>query len=389
MSESQPLNVLIVGGGVAALEAAFALQRLADDMVDVTLLAPEQFFATQALAVLEPFAAGHTPREPLARIAADAGARLVRGHMTSIDVEGHEARTADGATIGYDVALIAVGALKRAPYPHVLTFGSPGAGARMHGLVQDLEAGYVRRVAFVVPSDTSWPMPLYELALMSAERAYDVSAHCELMLLTAEEAPLALFGREASRALQVRLAAASVGLLTGVQVDVPNKKLIELGSGERLSVDRIVTLPILEGPAVDGLPADARGFIPVDRHCRVQGAPDVFAAGDATHFPVKQGGLACQQADAAAEASAARAGAAIEPRSDDAVLAGVLLTERDATVLLRPGADAGARVAAQPLWWPPSKIAGRELKHRIGTLPRRSIPHDVEGVEIHRPLVGA
>lgn len=65
--------------------------------------------------------------------------------------------TTDGATIGYDALLIAVGGIQRAPARHVLTFGLPGSEERMHGLVQDLEAGFVRRIAFVVPLRVTWP----------------------------------------------------------------------------------------------------------------------------------------------------------------------------------------------------------------------------------------
>jgi sulfide:quinone oxidoreductase len=393
MSDLQPLRVLIVGGGAAALEAAFGLQRLAGERVDVTIVAPDELFATQALAVLGPFAAGHAPREPLAGIAAKAGARFRRARMARVDVDGHQVVTTDGEAIGYDVLLVAVGAVAHERHPRALTFGSPGAGERMHGLIQDLEDGYVRRVAFVIPGDVSWPMPLYELALMTAERAYDCSAHCELMLLTAEDAPLALFGSEASRALEVRLADAGVGLLTGVHVEVLEPRLLELHpGGDRLHVDRVVTLPRLEGPSVPGLPADAGGFIPVDRHGRVAGAADVYAAGDATQFPIKQGGLACQQADAVAEAIAARAGAAVVPRPYTAMLQGVLLTEREATFLQRDAGGTGgdeSALSATPLWWPPSKIAGRELAHHIGGLPRHTIPPDREGIEIRAPLVGA
>jgi sulfide:quinone oxidoreductase len=393
MSDARPLNVLIVGGGAAALEAAFGLQRLAVDRVDVTILSPDEHFATHAFAVLVPFAAGHTPQEPLARIASDAGARLRHGRMASVDVAGHQVMTSDGEAIDYDVLLVAIGAVKRDPYAHVLTFGRPGSEERMHGLIQDLEDGYLHRIAFVVPSDASWPMPLYELALMSAERAYDVSAHCDLMVLTAEDAPLALFGREASRVLERRLADAGVALITGVDVDVVKQGLITLHpGGEQVRVERVVTLPTLVGPAVEGLPADAHGFVPVDRHGRVQGAADVYAAGDATHFPIKQGGLACQQADAAAESIAARAGSAIEPRPYSAMLQGLLLTERDATVMRRDAGGAGEderTPSAQPVWWPPSKVAGRELAQHIGGLPRHAIPADIEGVEIRQPLVGA
>jgi sulfide:quinone oxidoreductase len=374
MSDSRRAKVLIVGGGSAALEAAFHLQRLAEDRVETTILAPDEHFATQALAVLAPFGAGHVPREPLAALAADAGARLRRGRMVSVDAAGHHILTADVETLPYDALLIAVGAVQQRPWPHTLTFGTPGAGERMHGLVQDLEAGYVRRVAFLVPAGASWPVPLYELALMAAERAYEQCQHCELVVATAEDAPLGLFGAEPSRGLAGRLAKAGVTLVTGVHVDVPAARRVELHpGGRRLTVDRVVTLPVLEGPAVEGLPRDARGFLPVDRNGRVTGVDDVYAAGDATCFPIKQGGLACQQADAAAEAIAASAGADITPRPYAPILRGILLTEHAATFMLRDAGGAAGddgRASERPLWWPPTKIAGHELGLHLDAIAR-------------------
>jgi len=380
MSGSEPFEVLIAGGGCAALEAAFRLQRVAEGRVDTTILAPDEHFATQALSVLVPFAAGHTPHESLADLASRAGARLRRGRLASVDTAERRVATDGGETIAYDALLVAVGAVQRAPYPHVLAFGSPGTADRMHGLVQDLEAGYVRRIAFVVPDGASWPVPLYELALMTAERAYDVGESCELTLVTPEAAPLALFGPDVSHALATRLYAAGVTVLTGVHADVPRSGVIDLQpGGERLTVDRIVALPEAGGPAVNGLPRDAAGFLPVDRHGKVTGMADVYAAGDATTSPIKQGGLACQQADAAAEAIAAQAGAAIEPQPCRALLQGVLLTERDTTFLRREperAEDDNTAASEHALWWPPTKIAGRELARHIGGLPRRRAGSD-------------
>ena len=316
--------------------------------------------------------------------------RLRRGRLASVAPGDRRVLTDEGETIAYDALLIAVGAVKHPPYSHALAFGRPGAEELMHGLVQDLEAGYVRSIAFVVPDGASWPVPLYELALMSAERAYAMGQDPELTLVTPEQAPLALFGPETSRALAARLARARIALVTGVHADVPRTGLVELRSGEDpLSVDRVVTLPEFHGPRVQGLPSDARGFLPVDRHGRVAGVADVYAAGDATSAPIKQGGLACQQADAAAETIAARAGAAIEPQPYRALLQGVLLTEHDVTVLRR-GGEAGedAGVSAQPLWWPPTKIAGHELARHIRDLPRHRAPAEGEGVEIRLPVPG-
>jgi sulfide:quinone oxidoreductase len=382
MSDPRPFNVLLVGGGTAALEAAFRLQRVAENRIRTTILAPDEYFVTHAMAVLVPFAAGAIPHESLAALASDAGAALRRGRMTAVDTDGHVVFTDFGEAIGYDALLIAVGGVPSS-HPHALAFGGPGTEERMHGLVQDVEAGFARRIAFVVPAETTWPVPLYELALMLAERAYEMCLYPELTVVTSEKAPLALFGDSGSRALEARLESAGVRLVTGKRAAIVTSRLVALEpSGERLEVDRVVTLPTVAGPAVPGLPHDPDGFLPVDRHGRVAGTPDVYAAGDATNHRVKQGGLACQQADAAAESIAARAGAAIEPQPYLGILQGVLLTERDATFL---GQGATEDRPDDSLWWPPTKIAGRELALHVGGQAHRG-REPREGVEIRHRL---
>jgi sulfide:quinone oxidoreductase len=91
--------------------------------------------------------------------------------------------------------------------------------------------------------------------------------------------------------------------------------------------------------------------------------PDVYAAGDVTAHAIKQGGLACQQADAAATHIAAAAGADVQAEPFAPVLRGMLLTERWARFLRRDERTAADHtdVAGHALWWPPTKIAGREL----------------------------
>jgi sulfide:quinone oxidoreductase len=140
------------------------------------------------------------------------------------------------------------------------------------------------------------------------------------------------------------------------------------------------------GPGIAGLPADERGFIPIDDHARVGGVDDVYAAGDGTTFPIKQGGLGTQQADAAAEHIAARFGAPVEPQPFHPILRGQLLTGEESLHLQQDvagGAGEGA-ASADYLWWPPHKVSGRYLApwlegdapHLDPTPPRHSI--DVE-----------
>ena len=171
-----------------------------------------------------------------------------------------------------------------------------------------------------------------------------------------------------------------VTLQTGSYGDPSSPGWLEITPGHRsLAVDRIVTEPRLLGPYLRGIPSEHEGFIQTDAHGRVPGLDDVFAAGDATTFPVKQGGLAAQQADAVAEAIAAAAGAQIDPHPFRPVLRGTLLTGGPARYLRADiSGDAGddSTVSDEALWWPPNKLCGvsRSLPQQQDGRGRRRHP---------------
>jgi sulfide:quinone oxidoreductase len=374
MPDAHRYNVVIAGSGPAAIEAALVLRRLAGDLIATTILTPDEHFVHLPMTVIVPFARSGSERRPLAEFVADSGATVRPGRIASVDPASRELSTDDGATVAYDALLIAVGGVKVDPYPRALTFGRAGADERMHGLIQDVEDGYVKRIAFVVTPGVSWPLPLYELALMTAERVYETCASAELTLVTHEASALAMFGADVSRDIAELVDVAGITLKTGTSVAVPECNTLELQPpGEFLKVDRVVTLPTLTGPKIDGLPHDAAGFLPVDAHGRVIGAPGVYAAGDVTDFEIKQGGIACQQADAAAEAIAACAGASVEPRPFAPVLRAVLLTEYDARWLERDLSleDGTSTAAGPPEGSPWTKITGRELSRHLERVPSR------------------
>jgi sulfide:quinone oxidoreductase len=214
----------------------------------------------------------------------------------------------------------------------VLTW-TPETDAELFGsLLRDLDEGYLKRVAFIVPPGVAWALPAYELALMTAWQAWGMGHDdVQVTVYTPEDAPLGLFGTQATVAVRHDLEEAGVQAETGAYVveDPRDPGRLILHPGERtVDAERVVALPRAVGPGLPGLPADARGFIPTDRHGKVPDADAVWAAGDAIAFPVKQGGLASQQADAAAESIAAQAGAELEPRPYQPVLRGMMLTGR-------------------------------------------------------------
>ena len=78
--------------------------------------------------------------------------------------------------------------------------------------MRDLEEGYSKRVAFVIPPDVAWPLPGYELALMTAWDARGMGMDdVQITVYTPESAPLEIFGAAASRSLRADLEEAGVG----------------------------------------------------------------------------------------------------------------------------------------------------------------------------------
>jgi sulfide:quinone oxidoreductase len=139
-------------------------------------------------------------------------------------------------------------------------------------------------VAFVIPDTASWSLPLYELAIITARHVAGAGIDdVHLTFVTPEKAPLELFGPEGSRAVAALLAGEGIEFVGSAAAEFAHNA-VEV-AGRR-----------------------------VDEHCAVSGLDAVYAAGDVTAFPIKQGGLAAQQAVAAAEAIATRHGADLDPQ---------------------------------------------------------------------------
>jgi sulfide:quinone oxidoreductase len=355
------LRVLIAGGGVAGLEAMLALRRLAEERIDIELLAAETHFWYRPLAVGEPFGLGEVHGLDLGVVADDFGAGLTLGELQAVDAEAHVARTAAGAELEYDVLVIAVGARPVAAVPGAVTFRGPADTDAIKALLEELASGAAQRVAFALPGGAGWPLPLYELALQTGVYVREHGLSTELTIVTPEERALDLLGPAAQAVVARLLDERSIALREASYPVSFDGKVLSLKPADTVAADRVVALPRLEGPEIEGIPCDTQGFIPIDRHARVHGLSDVFAAGDATSFPVKQGGLGAQQADAAAQVIAARAGADIEQEPFRPVLRGLVLTGGAPLYaradLMRPGFAAGTSA----LWWPPGKIVGRYL----------------------------
>jgi sulfide:quinone oxidoreductase len=367
-----PMRVVIAGGGVAGVEAALRLNVLAGDRVRIELLSPRPDLVDRPLQVREPFDGTFAPRLPLAHLASRT-VWLREDALETVDAARAEVHTRSGVRIGYDRLLVATGAPLTVTVPGALAFGGRGASGRFDAMMRRLADG--GRLLLVVPPGPGWPLPVYELALLAAQRLPGV----DIAVVTPEPRPLATFGSPASDAVAQLLATAGVDVRTRSVASAAVDGALELADGTRQPADAVVVGPAVTGPFVPGLPADAEGFIVVDRHGAVPGCPGVYAAGDVTAGPLKQGGLGAQQADAAAAAIAAAAGADAPPAPEARVLRAVLLTGDEPLYLrteLVQGEPRRSVVSREALWWPPVKLAAHHLASFL-----------VSGGESHEPLV--
>jgi sulfide:quinone oxidoreductase len=158
-------RVLIAGGGVAALEAMVALRTLAENRVDIELLAPDRDFFYRPLAVTEPFGTGEALRFDIRALATDCGAQHRLGSLAAVSPSKHQATTGHGDPLHYDSLILATGARQYIAVPGALTYRGSQDSPAFSRILAEALSGDIKTLAFVVPSRVTWPLPLYELAL--------------------------------------------------------------------------------------------------------------------------------------------------------------------------------------------------------------------------------
>lgn len=320
-------RVVIVGGGVAALEAALALHDLAGDRVEVEMCSPREDFVYRPFAVAEPYGASRAMRYDLTELTGRCGAHYRRATIASVDAAARRAFTHDGEEIAYDHLIVACGTRLLAGISGAVTFWGVADDGRVQDVVNGLRDGKLRRVAFTMPGGHTWALPLYELALLAAsELAKEGVEGASLVVVTPEEKPLGVFGRAASERVGELLAERGIEVVTGAMPIHFEEGHLAVSPRGSVEADAVLSLPRMEGRRIAGIPHDLAGFVLVDDHGRVRGLDRLYAAGDVTTFPVKQGGVSAQQADVVAATIAAELGCDVTPERFDPILRGVLWT---------------------------------------------------------------
>lgn len=366
-------RVLIAGGGVASIEAALALRDLAGDRTSVTILSPRPDFVYRPYAVGEPYGAARVARYDLRELTQRCGAEFRLDSVVSVNPEARLITMYDGDTFAYDYLILAQGAKLLWPVPGAATFWGIADEHDVDRVLGRFYSGESRRLAFTMPGTESWPLPMYELALLAdVELRRKGSTHAQLTVVTPEESPLEIFGHRASQLAAGLLAERGIEVVTRTHPVRFEEGRLKTVPERDLEFDSVVSLPRLEGRRIRGVPHDAEGFIRIDDHCGVLNRERLFAAGDVTSFPVKQGGIATQQADVIAEAIAADLGVGLDPQRFDPVLRGVLWTGEQPCYLenwIAGGHGETSSFTAEAPWGSSEgKIVGRYLTPFIAEL---------------------
>jgi sulfide:quinone oxidoreductase len=368
-----PLRVLVVGGGVAGLEACFALQALAGDRVHVTLIAPNAYLMYRPVGAHDPLALDGRVRVPLAHLARAARADLRHDRVVTFDPGARRVHTARGYALGYDALVVATGARPESVVSGAASLREenwPGCRILMHRLSR----GEPTSLAFVEPPAPCKAFDLYDLAIHAAVVARRNRVAADLTFVTAQPAPLAFLGARAAGMLASTLGAHGLRVVESAYVRSVGGGDVDLAPGpRRIAAEAVIAAPRLSGPWLDHLPHDRDGFVPTDAYGGVSGLPDVYAAGDCTPFPVRHPSLAAQQADVVAAMIAALAGSDVVPERFTPVLRGVLPSQLRWFVEapLTGGLGDATEVSAFPLWQPAlrfhARFLGEALAHAVET----------------------
>jgi sulfide:quinone oxidoreductase len=376
-------RVVIAGAGVAGIEAALALREFTGGRASVTTIDPGQRFAIPASATGSAFGIPPSVDLPLARVVSRAGAALRRSHLVAVDGRRRLAMLAGGELLRYDRLVVAVGPRTRVSIPAALTFRGHADVEELRGLIGGVvahaERGGDTDLVVVIPTGCGWPLAGYEIALMTREHLV-AAGHGDatrVAVVTAESVPLAMFGPLAGGAVVRKLRRMDIEIVTGAEVDALDWGRLTLSDGSTRPVDRVIALPAAQGPALAGLPCDQDGFIICAEDGTVADAPGVHVIGDAGAFPVKRGGIACQQADSVASGIARDLGLEVEelpfmPAMPEWVWDGTdgwLLKERS---LAEESGDVTR-------WWPVPKMSGRFLAPFLHELAQLPVPAHVAG----------
>ena len=376
---SPPPRVVVLGAGVAGLEAAFLLETRLSGRVDLHVVYEDHQFVLRPNLVYVPF--GADPAASSLSVAETLARKAIacqHGRVDGIDTDIGRVHLAGGRQLPYEHLVIATGA---SPWPHAVpglqehavSFWEPAAMFTLRERFMHMRGrareGAQQRALFVVPRHNRWSLPLYEVALMFDTwlRRERVREQVELGFVTHEASFLEAAGPRMHEIIEREFADRGIDARASERLVETRAHEASFAGGRVERFDLLVTAPAHRaGVRYEGLPVDEQGFVRVESATRqVVDHPEIYAPGDAGDFPLKDDFLALVQADAAAHhiATVVTAGhfkRPFEPVSvqiiemlDKAAFAQLpleLTGDPDHPVRLRSGGDGEYKVGVSRLW---------------------------------------
>jgi len=379
--------VVVLGGGFGGLETATYLRRKLGETVSLTLVSDHSHFLYHPSAIYIPF--GKRPERlmfPLERALARRGIEFVHGRVLEVDPDARLVtveRKGEPEKHAYDYLIIATGAqVAPTEVPGLEEFGGSlwkssemqQVGSSFHKVLDLARSGQKATTLFVVTQDNKWSGPAYEVAWMFDTwlRRRSVRKSVDIGFLTAEPGVLSVLGGKVQGLAEREFVGRGIGTQSGVTLQrvEPNSAHFLGPAGEEIEreFDALVASPAyVSSVRYESLPSDERGFVLTEGggSQRVRGWSNIYVAGDAGDFPVKQGSLAAYQSVAAAEALAADISggkasysfapvlvAALEEFDKALYVQAPLVLTGDATtpVSVRPGRGSSYRAATGRIW---------------------------------------
>ncbi|WP_395408246.1 NAD(P)/FAD-dependent oxidoreductase [Pseudoduganella sp. UC29_106] len=309
-------KILIIGGGFAGMWSALGAARLLDqhgktEIVDVTLISPEP---TLHLRPRLHEAKPHEMSTPLVPVLEAAGVRYVQGAVTRIRAEQRmvDAVDADGEpfTIEYDRLVLGTGSkLHRPDLPGVrdYTFSvdqlDEAAELDLHlQRLADRPASPARNTVVVVGGGFTGIEVACEMP-SRLRRVLGDEAPVRVVIVERNEVIGPDLGPGPRPVITEALDALGVERFLGVGVATVDENGLVTTSGKRINAHTVVwTGGVRANALTEQLPSakDGVGRLKVARDLRVQGAEDVFAAGDVAFAATDDLGnhamMACQHA---------------------------------------------------------------------------------------------
>jgi NADH dehydrogenase len=286
-------RVLVLGSGFAGLWAALGAVRRLDELgvpqsaVDVTVISSQPFHDIRVRNYEADLSAC---RIPLQRLLEPAGVGHIAANVTGIDPLSATVSTADGATLGYDRLVLAVGSRVVKPdLPGLAEFGydvdTYDGAKRLQAHIGDLAedaADPATATAVVVGAGLTGIETASELPTMLSD-ALGAGVTPRVILVDRNPHVGSDMGESARPVIENALAENRIDTITGVGVTAVDERSVTLSSGDVVPAATVVWCAGMRANPLTaqlGVPCDRLGRLPVDDYLRVEGVTGVFAAGD-------------------------------------------------------------------------------------------------------------